>query len=155
MIRRALRVLKVLFLAAVVVLIVASGGWTSWESTQHIVQGKGRERGTMTVAGCDGGACRGAFLPDGSAPGGPGTRVTIDEWLTHRRTGERIAVALEPGTHTVLRTGWSGALYAWVPLGGALLLASVVLAGGLRIRSLGWASGLLGAVVLIAAFVAL
>ena len=38
-------------------------------------------------------------------------------------------MVVKPGTDEVVRSGPPGVLYAWVPLGGALLLASVVVAG--------------------------
>jgi hypothetical protein len=152
---RTLRGLKAVVLAAIVLLIVAAGVWTSWKTAQHIVLTKGRERGTMTVTACGDTRCTGPYLPDDTALGGPRAKVTIDKSLTHHRTGEKIPVAVEPGTGTVVRTGWAGGLHAWVPLGGALLLAAVVVAGGLRLRRVAWAMGLLGAGLLIAAFVAL
>jgi hypothetical protein len=46
-------------------------------------------------------------------------------------------------------------LYAWVPFGGALLLASVVVAGGMRRTRVAWALAGAGAALLTAAFVAL
>jgi hypothetical protein len=155
MVERTLRGLKVVLLTVVVLVIVASGVWTSWKTAQHIVLTKGRERGTMTVTACAGDTCTGPYLPDDTAMGGPRAKVTIDASLTHDRTGERIPVAIEPGTSTVVRTGVAGGLHAWVPLGGALLLAAVVLAGGLRLRRTAWAVGLAGAGLLFAAFVAL
>jgi hypothetical protein len=152
---RSLRALKVVVLTAIVLVIVGAGVWTSWKTAQHIVLTKGRERGTMTVTACGDTACSGPYLPDDTAQGGPRARVTIDKSLTHHRTGEKIPVAVEPGTNTVVRTGWAGGLHAWVPLGGALLLSAVVVAGGLRLRRLAWAMGLLGSGLLIAAFATL
>jgi hypothetical protein len=46
-------------------------------------------------------------------------------------------------------------LYAWLPLAGALMLAGVVVAGGLRMRRTAWAMGGTGLVLVTAAFVAL
>jgi hypothetical protein len=155
MVERSLHALKVVVLTAIVLLIIAAGVWTSWKTAQHIVLTKGRERGTMTVAACHDTTCTGPYLPDDTAQGGPRAKVTIDTSLTRHRTGEKIPVAIEPGTDTAVRTGWAGGLHAWVPLGGALLLAAVVIAGGLRLRRLAWSVGLLGAGLLIAAFVAL
>lgn len=54
-----------------------------------------------------------------------------------------------------MRSGPAGVLYAWVPLGGALLLAAVVVAGGMRLVRPAWVLGLSGAGLLTAAFVAL
>jgi hypothetical protein len=46
-------------------------------------------------------------------------------------------------------------LHAWVPFAGSLLLAALVVAGGMRFRRTAWVMGLLGAVLLGAAFAAL
>jgi hypothetical protein len=154
MVERSLKVLKVLLLFAVVLLILAGGVWTSWRTAQHIVLTQGRERGTMTVTACGEKTCTGSFLPDNTALGGPRAKVTIDRSVTHR-TGEKIPVVVEPGTDDVVRTGWAGGLHAWIPLGGALLLVAVVLAGGLRLRRVAWGAGIAGAVLLGAAFLAL
>ncbi|MDF9813636.1 hypothetical protein M2266_002867 [Streptomyces sp. SPB162] len=53
---------------------------------------------------------------------------------------------------TSCATGWAGVLYAWVPLGGALLLAALVLVGGLRMPRSAWTAGLAGAALMVAAF---
>ncbi|GGY72133.1 hypothetical protein GCM10010300_14290 [Streptomyces olivaceoviridis] len=70
------------------------------------------------------------------------------------RTGSTYAVVLKPGTGEAVRSGPAGILYAWVPLGGALLLASVVVAGGMRLARTAWVLGLSGTVLLTAAFAA-
>jgi hypothetical protein len=54
-----------------------------------------------------------------------------------------------------MRSGPAGILYSWVPLGGALLLASVVVAGGLRLTRAAWVLAGSGFVLLTAAFLAL
>jgi hypothetical protein len=46
-------------------------------------------------------------------------------------------------------------LFAWLPLGGALVLAGVVVAGGLRMRRTAWVMGGAGLALVTAAFVAL
>ncbi|MCM2419784.1 hypothetical protein [Streptomyces sp. RKAG293] len=140
---------KAVILSAVVALLLASGVWVSWGTAQHVMLSKGRERGTMTVAACGDKTCTGPFVPTGPATARP--RVTITRSVTHR-TGEKLKVAVEPGTDDVVRTGWSGVLYAWVPLGGALLLAALVLAGGLRMPRSAWTAGLAGAALMVAAF---
>lgn len=140
---------KAVVLSAVVVLLLASGVWESWGTAQHVMLTKGRERGTMTVSACGDKTCTGPFAPDGPATARP--RVTITRSVTHR-TGEKLPVAVEPGTDDVVRTGWAGVLYAWVPLGGALLLAALVLAGGLRMTRSAWTAGLAGAALMVAAF---
>ncbi len=69
--------------------------------------------------------------------------------------GERVEVTVKPGTTQAVRTGSAGILHAWVPFAGALLLAALVVAGGMRLRRTAWVMGLLGAVLLGAAFAAL
>jgi hypothetical protein len=54
-----------------------------------------------------------------------------------------------------VRNDLAGVLHTWIPLGGALLLASMILAGGLGLRRVAWSVGLSGAGLLFAAFVAL
>lgn len=63
-------------------------------------------------------------------------------------------MVLKPGSADAVRSGPAGVLYAWVPLGGALLLASVVVAGGLRRTRAGWVMAGAGVALLTAAFVA-
>jgi hypothetical protein len=74
--------------------------------------------------------------------------VAVDE-------GQTYSVAVKPGSDDVVRVGPSGLLYSWVPFGGALLLASVVVAGGLRRNRLAWALGGSGLALITAAFVML
>jgi hypothetical protein len=145
---------KVAVLSAVVLLILAAGVWSSWKTAQYIVLPQGRERGTMTVAACGGNTCTGPYLPDNTGTGTVRAKVTIDKSLT-RRTGEKIPVTVEPGTDVVVRTGWAGGLQAWIPLGGALLLTTFVFAAGMRMPRAAWVSGLAGAALLGAAYVAL
>jgi hypothetical protein len=62
--------------------------------------------------------------------------------LTQRvglREGEEVAVALWPGTTDAVRTGLPGFLYGWLPLTGSLLLAGLLIAGGMRLYRVGWA----------------
>ncbi len=113
---------------------------------------KGKERGTLTVAACHDDWCTGPFTA--GAAGADHPKVRIDATVTDGK-GQHIPVVLKPGTHDAVRTGLPGLLYAWVPLGGALLLASVLLAGALRLHRSAWALGLAGAGVLGAAFVVL
>ncbi|MEU6079001.1 hypothetical protein [Streptomyces sp. NPDC047108] len=140
-------------LIGVVLLLMTAGVWSSWNTAQHVMLTKGRERGTVTIARCDAETCTGSFAP----AGGGGTerpKVSIDKSVTHK-TGERLLVAVKPGTDEVVRTGWAGILYAWVPFAGALLLSALVLAGGLRMRRTAWVVGLLGVVQLGVTFVLL
>ncbi|MFE6778563.1 hypothetical protein [Streptomyces sp. NPDC057702] len=140
-------------MALIVLVVLAAGVWTSWGTAQHAMLTKGKERGTFTVAACHDDWCTGPFTAD-AAGGEDHPSVRVDATVTDGK-GQRFPVVLKPGTHDAVRTGLPGFLYAWVPLGGALLLASVLLAGGLRMPRTAWALGLAGAGVLGAAFVGL
>ncbi|MDX3074871.1 hypothetical protein ACIP98_24570 [Streptomyces sp. NPDC088354] len=145
-------VARIVVLSALVLVILAAGVWTSWKTAQHAMLTKGRERGTMTVSACAADTCTGPFVPTGL--GSIRAKVTIDKAVTHR-VGERIPVAVEPGTDTVVRIGTAGVLHTWIPFGGALLLAALVLAGGLRWTRTAWVAGIAGAALLGAAFLTL
>ncbi|MEK8172325.1 hypothetical protein NKH77_32975 [Streptomyces sp. M19] len=77
----------------------------------------------------------GAFSPKDEG-GRARDRVRVDEAVVD--VGDRVDVVLKPGGHEAVRTGATGILHAWVPLGGALLLAALLVAGGLRMRRTGW-----------------
>ncbi|TWV36781.1 hypothetical protein FRZ03_25385 [Streptomyces misionensis] len=139
-------------MGALAALIVFAGVWGSWGSAQHVLLPKGREQGTVRVAACAGGTCSGPFSPT-SAGARARARVELPESVAVRK-GRTYDVVLKPGTAQGLRSGPAGMLYAWVPLGGALLLASVVVAGGMRLTRLAWVLGLAGLGLLTAAFVA-
>ncbi|HCA84587.1 MAG TPA: hypothetical protein DEQ61_03225 [Streptomyces sp.] len=140
-------------MAGVALLVLVAGVWTSWDTAQHAMLTKGRERGTLTIERCDADACTGPFVA--AAPAGADRpEVAIDKAVTDER-GERLAVAVKPGTDEVVRTGPAGVLYAWVPFAGSLLLAAVVVAGGLRMRRTAWALALLGVALLCGTFFAL
>ncbi|GAA5703014.1 MULTISPECIES: hypothetical protein [Streptomyces] len=148
-----LRFGRIAAMGTVAVLILIAGVWGSWGTAQHVMLTKGRERGTMTVARCSGDRCTGPYVPatEGSKAR---ARVVIEQPVAVRR-GEVLTVVVKPGSDQVVRTGPAGVLYAWVPLGGALLLASVVVAGGLRMARTAWALAGSGLVLLTAAFAAL
>jgi hypothetical protein len=83
-------------------------------------------------------------------------RPKVDVGLPIRHhVGDRVQVVLKPGTDTAVRSGWGGMLYAWVPLGGALLLAAVVVAAGLRMRRTAWTLAAAGAALVCGAFLTL
>ncbi|MFM9371647.1 hypothetical protein [Streptomyces sp. Da 82-17] len=134
-------------------LLLVAGVWTSWATAQHVMFVEDREQGVMTVARCEGEACSGSFAP-ADASGKPRRTVVIDRSIGERK-GARVPVAVKPGTDEVVRTGGPGFLHAWVPLGGALLLAAVVIGGGLRHARLAWGVGLTGGVLLVASFATL
>ncbi|MFE9452531.1 hypothetical protein [Streptomyces sp. NPDC006739] len=148
----ALRFGRVLVMGAVAALILFAGVWGSWGTAQHVMLTKGRERGTIRVTACDANTCSGPFAPvsQGASPRG---RVVIDRSVAVRK-GRTYDVVVKPGTGEVVRSGPAGVLFAWIPLGGALLLASVVVAGGLRLTRLAWVLGGSGIALLTAAFFA-
>ncbi|WP_156726987.1 hypothetical protein [Streptomyces apocyni] len=136
-----------------VVLLLVAGAWTSWDTARHVMLTSGQERGTMTVTRCDGDTCTGSYAP--STEGAkPRDRVVIERSIGEHK-GATVPVAIKAGSDDVVRIGGAGFLYAWVPLGGALMLAGVVIGGGLRLTRAAWATGLAGAALLVAAFVAL
>ena len=136
----------------VVLLLLVAGAWASWGKAQHVVLSKGREHGTMSVTGCGDDMCTGSFAPDERSERRAG--VTIERSVAVRK-GDRFPVVVKPGTGEVVRTGVPGFLHAWVPLGGALVLSALVLAGGMRLTRTAWGAGVAGAALLAATFFAL
>ncbi|WP_055602909.1 hypothetical protein [Streptomyces aureus] len=139
-------------MALVALLLVVAGAWASWNSAQHVLLAKGREHGTLTVTGCTDDTCSGRYAPEDTSS----TRRT----LTIARSvaaeqGVTIPVVVKPGTDEGVRTGWGGGLHAWLPLGGALLLASPLIGGGLRLPRTAWSMAGAGGALLVAAFFAL
>ncbi|MCX5256562.1 hypothetical protein OOK27_20895 [Streptomyces canus] len=147
----ALRFGRLASMGAVAVLILIAGVWASWGSAQYVMLTKGRERGTIEVARCAQDACSGPYTPlsHGSQARG---RVVIEKTVAVTK-GQTYTVVVKPGSADVVRSGPAGVLYAWVPTGGALLLASVVVAGGLRRTRLAWVLAGSGIALLTAAFV--
>ncbi|MEV1049696.1 hypothetical protein [Streptomyces sp. NPDC049887] len=139
-------------LAAVVLLLLVAGFWSSWGTAQHVLLSKGREHGTLTVADCGEKTCTGPYDPDG--PGGARSGMVIERSVAVAE-GAELAVVVKPGTDEVVRTGWPGALHAWLPLGGALLLAACVIGGGLRMTRTAWGTAAAGGALLVGAFFAL
>ncbi|MGW3492527.1 hypothetical protein [Streptomyces sp. NPDC001020] len=140
-------------MGAVAVLLLIAGFWGSWGTAQYVMLPKGRERGTIEVMRCGPDMCSGPFTPLSAGARARGS-VVIEKTVAVKR-GKTYAVVVKPGSDDVVRSGPAGVLYAWVPLGGALLLASVVVAGGLRLVRAGWVLAGAGVVVLAAAFVTL
>ncbi|MFE9774951.1 hypothetical protein ACFYOV_25415 [Streptomyces sp. NPDC005931] len=138
-------------MGTVVALILIAGVWASWGTAQHVMLTKGRERGTVEVTSCGERTCTGPYAPlsQGSQPR---ARVVLENSVAVEK-GETYTVVVKPDGEHVVRSGPAGVLYAWVPLGGALLLASVVVAGGLLRTRTAWVLGLAGAGLLTAAFV--
>ncbi|MFI5686011.1 hypothetical protein [Streptomyces sp. NPDC051636] len=149
----ALRFGRVAVMGTVAALILIAGVWASWGTAQHVMLTKGRERGTITVTGCGDDTCNGRYAP--VSPGSTAReRVVIAQTVAVRKGGT-YSVVVKPGSDEVVRSGPAGILYAWVPLGGALLLASVVVAGGLRRTRAAWVLAGSGVALLTVAFVTL
>ncbi|MEU2660575.1 hypothetical protein ABZ615_35295 [Streptomyces sp. NPDC007325] len=136
----------------VAVLLVVAGVWASWASAQHVLLAKGREHGTLTVTGCTDERCSGAYAPEDTRS--PRRTLTIGRSVA-AGPGSVIPVVVKPGTDEGVRTGWGGGLHAWLPLGGALVLAAPLLAGGLRLRRTAWSLAGAGGALLVAVFVTL
>ncbi|GGS06191.1 hypothetical protein GCM10010252_51290 [Streptomyces aureoverticillatus] len=137
----------------VAALILTAGVWASWGTARHVmVPDDGRERGMLSVARCGGEECTGPYAP--ASGGKPRDRVVIDRSVATPK-GERIPVVVKPGSDEAVRSGGPGFLHAWLPLGGALLLAAVVVAGGLRLNRFAAGLALAGGVQLTASFAAL
>ncbi|WP_406216906.1 hypothetical protein [Streptomyces canus] len=149
----ALRFGRLASMRVVAVLILIAGVWGSWGSAQYVMLTKGRERGTIEVARCAQDVCSGPYTPlsHGSQARG---RVVIEKTVAVRK-GQTYTVVVKPGSADVVRSGPAGVLYAWVPMGGALLLASVVVAGGLRRTRFAWVLAGSGIALLTAAFVSI
>ncbi|MER5752248.1 hypothetical protein [Streptomyces sp. NPDC002088] len=140
-------------MGTVAVLILIAGVWASWGTAQHVMLTKGRESGTIAVTRCGADTCSGPFTPV-SQGAEARARVVIEKTVAVKK-GQTYTVVVKPGSDDVVRSGPAGILYAWVPMGGALLLASVVVAGGLRRTRVAWVMAGSGAVLLTAAFVVL
>lgn len=149
----ALRFGRLAAMGVVALLILVAGVWASWGTAQHVMLGKGRERGTLAVTACSDGTCWGPFTP--TSPGYRAReRVSTDQEPAVRK-GRTYTVVVKPHSDEVVRGGPAGLLYAWSPLAGALLLASVVVAGGLRLTRTAWVMAGAGLALLTAAFLAL
>ncbi|MDH6518519.1 hypothetical protein M2163_004497 [Streptomyces sp. SAI-135] len=138
-------------MAVVALLILVAGVWGSWGSAQYVMLTKGRERGTIEVARCAREVCSGPYTP--VSHGSEARERVVIEKSVAVREGRTYSVVVKPGSAEVVRSGPAGVLYAWVPMGGALLLASVVVAGGLLRTRLAWVLAGSGIALLTAAFV--
>lgn len=143
---------RLVAVAALILLLLVSGAWDSWRTAQHVVLTKGREQGTVTLAECGDTLCTGPFAPKGTATARTEVRISLP--IRHH-VGDRVPVVIEPGTDTAVRSGPGGLLFACLPLGGALLLAAVLAAGGLRMRRTAWTLATAGAALLGGAFLTL
>ncbi|MER5206708.1 hypothetical protein [Streptomyces sp. NPDC002825] len=139
-------------MALVALLLVVAGAWSSWNSAQHVLLAKGREHGTLTVTDCTDETCSGRYAPED--PSSTRRTLTIARSVAAEK-GAVIPVVVKPGTGEGVRTGWGGGLHAWLPLGGALLLAAPLVGGGMRLTRTAWSLAGVGGAVLVAAFFAL
>ncbi|MGW4033344.1 hypothetical protein ACWEFL_29290 [Streptomyces sp. NPDC004838] len=137
---------------ALTVLLLAAGFRASWGTAQHVMLAKGREHGTLTVSGCGETTCTGPYDPEGTPL--PLSGMTIEKSVAVKK-GAVLPVVVKPGTREVVRDDRGGAFHAWMPLGGAMLLASLLIGGGLRLTRFAWATAALGGALLVAAFVTL
>ncbi|MFK4106726.1 hypothetical protein ACI2L1_43120 [Streptomyces sp. NPDC019531] len=146
----ALRLGRHASMGTVAVVILIAGVWASWGTAQYVMLTKGREQGTVEVTRCSGEACTGPYTPlsQGSRAR---ARAVIQKSVAVRK-GQTYTVVVKPGSDDVVRSGPAGVLYSWVPMGGALLLASVVVAGGLRRTRVAWVLAGSGIALLTAAF---
>lgn len=136
----------------VALLILIAGVWASWGTAQHVMLPGGREQGTIAVTACGDETCTGLFTPV-SAGAAPRRSMTIPEPIAVD-VGRTYSVVVKPDSDEAVRSGPAGVLYAWVPFGGALILTSVVVAGGLRRPRLGWLLAGTGVALVTAAFLA-
>jgi hypothetical protein len=139
-------------MACVAALLLVAGVWSSWGTAQHVLLSKGREHGTLKITSCGEETCTGPYDPEGSPASRPG--VTIENSVAVKK-GAELWVVVKPGTNEAVRTGTAGALHAWLPLGGALILAALVIGGGLRLTRTAWAAAGIGGALLLGAFFAL
>ncbi|MFE5816455.1 hypothetical protein ACFQ6S_24065 [Streptomyces sp. NPDC056479] len=146
----ALRFGRFAAMGTVAVLILIAGVWASWGTAHHVMLTKGRESGTIEVTRCGADTCSGPYTP--ISEGSRRRESVVIEKNVAVRKGQTYTVVVKPGSDEVVRSGPAGVLYAWVPLGGALLLASVVVAGGLRRTRLAWVMAGSGTMLLTAAF---
>ena len=147
----ALRFGRLAAMGTVAALILIAGVWASWKTAPYVMLTKGRERGTIEVTRCGDDTCTGPYTPI-SQGSSDRDRVVIEKSVAVKK-GQTYTVVVMPGSDEVVRSGPAGILYAWVPFGGALLLASVVVAGGLGRTRVGWVMAGSGMAMLTAAFV--
>ncbi|ANW19823.1 hypothetical protein [Streptomyces clavuligerus] len=140
--------LRLTAMGLVALLVLAAAGWSSWDTARHIMFTDDRERGTIAVSGCGEETCTGLYDPEG--PAAPRAGLRIDESVTVDK-GDRIDVVVKPESDEVVRRGVGGVFYAWLPLGGALLLASFLIAG-MGLTKVAMGSAIAGAAVIAGTF---
>lgn len=143
-----LLLVKNLVMSLIVLVLVCAGGWASWNAVEPVLHAD--QRGTVRVAECARDDCAGVFRPrvvparGAGSQGGDARKVTLGKSVS-KEPGGSVRAAVRPGSDRAVRADAPGVLYACVPLAGALLLAALVLAGGLRMRRTAVLVGLSGA----------
>ncbi|MFF2376384.1 hypothetical protein ACFVUW_18585 [Streptomyces xiamenensis] len=140
----ALLLTRMILMTLLALLMVTGGAWSSWDTARDALRSPEGAAGPLTLRECDRERCTGTF-------GSSGETVALYQRIG-REPGETLEVALRPGTAEVVRTGAPGVLYACLPLAGSLLLAGIVIAGGLRMYRTAWATAGAGIALLAAAF---
>ena len=126
----ALRFGRLAAMGAIAVLILIAGVWASWGTrAARDAEPRGGSSGTMTVTRCARRTSARGRTRRRRRGRGPGRGSTSSRSVAVQK-GRTYTVVVKPGSGDVVRTGPPGLLHAWVPLGGALLLASVVVRAG-------------------------
>ncbi|GAA3878272.1 hypothetical protein [Streptomyces sedi] len=112
------------------VALVAGGAWASWEDARYTFGVRDIEESEITLLRCEPEGCAGVSTVSGD--------MVVLEQRFGRAEGERLTVVRPPEGDVVLRSDGAGRLYSLAPLAGGLLLASVVIAGGLRRYRVAW-----------------
>ncbi|WP_165986496.1 hypothetical protein [Streptomyces sp. YIM 98790] len=151
--RRFLLAARGVALLLLTLLVVVAGVHASWDTARHVMIPDRQQSGRLTLESCDDDACTGYFEPD--REDGTAAREAVRMAQPIGRTeGETVPVVLRPDTDDAVRIGLPGVLYSWLPLTGALLLAAIVIAGGLRLYRVGWIVAGSGMTLLLATFLA-
>lgn len=140
-------------MGTVTVLLLIAGVWGSWPTAHNVMLTKGRESGTVEVTACGDDTCTGPYTP--VSTGSKARAKVVIEHTVAVKKGKTYTVVVKPGTDEVLRPVPLLHPLRLDPLGGALLLASVVVAGGLRLTRAAWVLAGSGIALLTAAFLAL
>ncbi|GAB2925858.1 hypothetical protein [Streptomyces mayteni] len=115
---------RYLFMGLLALLIVTAGTLMSWDTARDAMSPGDLPQGALTLDSCADDACTGVFEPSGAT-------VRLVQPIG-REPGDTLDVAVYEDAGEAIRTGLPGVLYAWLPLMGALLLAAIVIGGGLR-----------------------
>ncbi|KAB8164342.1 hypothetical protein FH609_014180 [Streptomyces sp. 3MP-14] len=110
--------------------LVLGGAYAAWDTTRDTFGLGDTEKGEVTLLRCEQRDCTGIFAPSGDT-------VVLEQRIA-RVEGESLTVVRPLDGDLVFRADAAGRLYALAPLSGALLLAAVVIGGGLRRYRLAW-----------------